>query len=304
MLAHEGEHGFGGGEEFGFGDVADDFGFADGGGEDEGADAAAVLLVAGGEGDEFFGGGFEGWEWAVAEDELRDAVGVFLADGFAGDGYVEGGDAAPGDGFAVEELLVVGGGFDGVADGVAEVEDHAEAGFFFVFADDVGFDADRGGDDMGESGGVTCEDGFGVLFHVAEEFCVVDDAGFDGLLQAGAELRRRKGAEEVGVGEDGLRMVEAADEVFAGDEVDAGLAADRGVDLREERGRNLDVADAAHVDGGEEAGDVADDAATEGEEERVAVGAGGGELLGEGFDAAQALVRFAAGQEEDGWAIL
>ena len=110
------------------------------------------------------------------------------------DGYVEGGDAAPGYGFAVEELFVVGGGFDGVADGVAEVEDHAQAGLFFVFADDVGFDADGGGYDAGEGGGVSCEDGVGVLFHVAEEFCVVDDAGFDGLLQAGAEFRGWKGA--------------------------------------------------------------------------------------------------------------
>jgi hypothetical protein len=33
----------------------------------------------------------------------------------------------------------------------------------------------------------------------------------------------------------------------------------------------LDIANAAHIDGGEEAGDVADDAATEGEEERVSV---------------------------------
>ena len=96
--------------------------------------------------------------------------------------------------------------------------------------------------------------------------------------------------EEVGVGEDGLRVVEAADEVFSGDEVDAGFAADGGVDLGEEGGGDLHVADAAHVDGGEEAGDVADDSATEGEEERVAVGSGGGELLGEGFDAADALV--------------
>jgi hypothetical protein len=50
-LPHEGEHGFGGGEEFGFGYVADDLGFADGYGEDEGADAAAVFLVARGKGD-------------------------------------------------------------------------------------------------------------------------------------------------------------------------------------------------------------------------------------------------------------
>lgn len=117
-------------------------GGAYGGGEDEGADAAAVLLVAGGEGYEFGGGGFEGGERAVAEDELRDAVGFFGLDGVAGDGDVEGGEGAPAYGFAVEELLVVGGGFDGVADGVAEVEDHAEAVLFFVLADDVGFDAD------------------------------------------------------------------------------------------------------------------------------------------------------------------
>ena len=99
---------------------------------------------------------------------------------------------------------------------------------------------------------------------VAEELRVVDDAGFDGLLEAGAKLRGWEGAEEVGVGEDGLRVVEAADEVFSGEEIDAGFAADGGVDLGEEGGGDLDVADAAHVDGCEEAGDVADDASTEG----------------------------------------
>ncbi len=100
---------------------------------------------------------------------MGDAVGVLGLDGVAGDGDVEGGDGAPADGFAVEELLVVGGGLDGVADGVAEVEDHAEAGLFFVFADDVGLDPDGGGDDLRQGcrvgvlfGGVTCiQDGCG-----------------------------------------------------------------------------------------------------------------------------------------------
>src|SRR5271170_4669413 len=91
-FAHEYEHGVGGGQEFGFGDVADDFGVADGGGEDEGADAAAVFLVACGEGYQFFGGGFEWGEWAVAEDQIYDAVGIFLGEGVAGVGYVERGD--------------------------------------------------------------------------------------------------------------------------------------------------------------------------------------------------------------------
>jgi len=200
----------------------------------------------------------------------------------------------------MEELLVVGGGFDGVADGVAEVEDHAEAGFFFVFADDIGFDADAGGDDAGESGGFACEDGFGVLLHVAEELCIVDDAGFDGFLQACVEFGGGKSAEKIYVGEDSLRMVEAADEIFSCGEIDSGFSADGGVDLRQERRRDLDVADAPHVNGSEEAGDVAEDSATEGEEERVAVGSGVGELVGEGFDVGEAFVAFAAREKKNG----
>ena len=121
------------------------------------------------------------------------------------------------------------------------------------------------------------------------------------FLEAGAEFGGREGAEEIDVGEDGEGVVEAADEIFSGQEIDAGFAADGGVDLREKGGRDLHVADAAHVDGGEEAGDVANDAATEGEEQRVAVGSGGGELLGEGFDAAHAFVTLAAGEKEDSW---
>ncbi len=94
--------------------------------------------------------------------------------------------------------------------------------------------------------------------------------------------------------------MEGADEVLAGEEVDAGLAAEGGVDLGEQRGGQADVADAAHVDGGEEAGDVADDAAAEGEQDGVAVGPGEGKLLGEGLDGGEALVRFAGGEKEHG----
>jgi len=47
---HEGEHGVGGGQQLGFGYVVNYLYFADGGGKNEGADAAAVFLVAAGEG--------------------------------------------------------------------------------------------------------------------------------------------------------------------------------------------------------------------------------------------------------------
>ena len=83
-------------------------------------------------------------------------------------------------------------------------------------------------------------------------------------------------------------------------EVDAGLAAEGGVDLGEDGGGHLDVADAAHVDGGEEAGEVADDAAAEGEQDRVAVGAGGASCWARDSTLAQALVALAGREEEDG----
>ncbi len=190
--------------------------------------------------------------------------------------YVQRGDAAPGDRFAVEELAVVGGRLDGVADGVTEVEDHAQAGLLLVLADDLGLDADAGGDDLLQGGGVSRQDGVAVLLHEAEEGWVADDGGLNGLLQAGAEFGGGESAEKVDVAEDGEGVVEGADEVLAGEEVDAGLAAEGGIDLREERGGQANVADAAHVDGGEEAGDVADDAAAKGEKDGVAVGPGEG----------------------------
>ena len=60
--------------------------------------------------------------------------------------------------------------------------------------------------------------------------------------------------------------MEGADQVLAVRRIDAGLAADRGIDLGEERGRDLDEVDAAAQDRGGKAGEVADDAAAEGDD--------------------------------------
>ena len=75
-------------------------------------------------------------------------------------GDADGGEHAPGDCFAVQQLLVFRGGFDGVAQRVAEVEQHAQAGFALVGGDDFGLDADAGGDDFGQAFRVLREDGF------------------------------------------------------------------------------------------------------------------------------------------------
>ena len=97
VFSHQGEHGFGGGEEFGLGDVADDLYGADAGGQDEGERAAAVLLVAGGEGYELCCGCLEGRERPVAENKCDDVVGLSLRNESARQAEVCRGDGTPAD---------------------------------------------------------------------------------------------------------------------------------------------------------------------------------------------------------------
>jgi hypothetical protein len=60
--------------------------------------------------------------------------------------------------------------------------------------------------------------------------------------------------------------VERADQVLAERMVDADLAADGAVDLRQQRRRHVHERDAAQERGGGEAGGVADDAAADGDD--------------------------------------
>ena len=66
-----------------------------------------------------------------------------------------------------------------------------------------------------------------------------------------------------------------ADEVLAQRVVDADLAADRAVDLRQQRRRHLHDRDAAQVRRGREAGDVADDATADGDQRAGSIRAAG-----------------------------
>ena len=84
-----------------------------------------------------------------------------------------------------------------------------------------------------------------------EESLVSEQAIFGDLGITGAELARGERVEQRGVGDHQDRLVEGADEILAMARVDGGLAADRGIDLRQERGRHLHVIDAAaHHRGG------------------------------------------------------
>ncbi len=80
--------------------------------------------------------------------------------------------------------------------------------------------------------------------------------------------------------------------------IDADLAADRAVDLREQRRRDLHHRHAAQVGRRREAGDVADDAAADGDDRRRAIGAGADQRVVDAADGGQVLEAFAVGNED------
>lgn len=260
-------------------------------------DGFFVLVDVGGE--SFGGDAGQGGEWAVEVDDAAEFGGDFGGEVAGDDGEVAGGEHAVGDGFAVEEEGVVRFRFEGVAEGVAVVENAAEAAFLFVSGDDGSFDADAFVNNFFENFRVLGEDVGGAVGEDGEEFGAGDDAVFDDFEEASAVFAGGERVEDGGVDEDGVGLVEGAEEVLAALEVDAGFAADGGVDLGKESGGDLDDGDAAHEDGGEEAADVAADAAAEGDEDAGSVCAAGEHLVGEGFENAEAFVGFAAGEVED-----
>ena len=82
-------------------------------------------------------------------------------------------------------------------------------------------------------------------------------------------------------------------------QVHTGLAADSRVHLRQQRGGDLEQRDAAHEDGGQESGHIGDDAAAVGDHHAGAVAAEFDHFVGQHFEGRQALLLFAARQEED-----
>ncbi len=102
-----------------------------------------------------------------------------------------------------------------------------------------------------------------------------------------------------GVGEHRDRLVERADQVLALGQVDPGLAADRGVDHRQQRGRHLHHVDATVVHRGGEAGGVADHPAAQRDHRVAAQQAPLRELPAQVVDGGERLVVFALAHEED-----
>lgn len=101
------------------------------------------------------------------------------------------------------------------------------------------------------------------FFSSQKKIRLVDQAVFHHFGVAGAEFARTERIEHRRIRQHQIRLVEDANEVLAVAGVDAGLAADGGIDLRQKRGRYLHETYAAADDTGRKTGEIADHAAAE-----------------------------------------
>ena len=109
--------------------------------------------------------------------------------------------------------------------------------------------------------------------------------------------RHGEGFERFGVSEDGSGLMKGANQILAAGMVDAGLAADRRVDLREQRGGHLHERHAALVAGRGKSGHVANNAAAERNDCAVAAEAVRHQHIDDARDGSQRLVRLAIRQD-------
>ena len=174
-----------------------------------------------------------------------------------------------------EPVGIAGEGFERVTEGVAEIEQSARAlllrssaATMAALARALVSTAWRR-----SAPGVRRRFPRPIRFEPGEERRIAEQPVFHHLGIAGTELARAERRQHGDVGEHQARLVEGADQVLALPGVDAGLAADRGVDLGQQRGRHLHDADAAPQDAGGEAGQVADHAAAEGDDAVAALDA-------------------------------
>ena len=126
--------------------------------------------------------------------------------------------------FAVQPVAVAHLGFDGMAEGVAEVEQGPDALFFFVLLNDVRLHLAAVADGIGDSGLLVLHNTGHGLFEPSEKINVAEQGVFDDFGKPRGKFTRRKGLQSGSIGDDGLGLVKRADHVFAEGMVDASFS--------------------------------------------------------------------------------
>ena len=184
-------------------------------------------------------------------------------------------------------------GLNAMADGVAEIEGFAHPVLLFVLLHDVLFEAEAAVDDLADP-----------RVHIAffkdgKQLRVGQQAGLDGLGQAVDVVAAGQGGQRLRVHDDQFGLPESAHDVFGVAQVHGGLAANGGIDHGEGGGGAVDEINAAHVDGGRKACQVAHDTAAHGDDQVAPAHIEFQHLAQDGLQNFKALAGLALGHGDD-----
>src|SRR5262245_46084529 len=126
----------------------------------------------------------------------------------------------------------------------------------------------------------------------------VYEAIFGDFGVAGTAFARRQRVEHARIGEHHLRLMKDAQEVLAMAGIDPGLAAHRGIDLSQQRGRYLHEIHAAPNDASGKAGKISDDASAECNHRIAPLKARGKDLIDHFLQGVKALCLFSRRQND------
>ena len=188
-------------------------------------------------------------------------------------GEIEGHGHAGADRLAMQQLRTEAGfRFQRMAERMAEVEESAQIGrLAFVGGHDAGLRKAALLDGIGPCRGIAAEHRRAVGLAPIPERRIVDQPVLGHFGIARQQLATRQAVEHRGIGQHEARLIEGADKVLAVARVDAGLAADRRVDLGQEGRRYLDEIDATQQHRGGKAREIADHAAAQSDQGRLAI---------------------------------
>ena len=186
----------------------------------------------------------------------------------------------------------------GMAEGVAEIEEGASPRLPLVLGHDLSLHPHRLRHRPGERRRVPGQHVRAPCLQPLEEGPVPQQAVFQHLCIAGAQLPHRQGDQHVDVRQHTPGLVEGPDQVLAPGGVDGGLAADGAVHLCQQRGGQLHEVDAALVDGRGKAGQVADHPAAQGGDHVPPVQGLGQQPVAEIGQALEALGLLPRGQDD------
>ena len=220
----------------------------------------------------------------VARDHTTVLGDAIVVDAVELPGDLGGVDETDRDRFAVMQV-VVARGLERMGERVSVVQDRTAPALALVARHDVGLDAHARRDTLVERQRV--------------EVATAEEVVLGHLAQTAAHFARRQRRQHRGVADDGVRLPVRAHEILAFGQVHTRLAPDGGVDLSQQRRRDMDDGYATVVAGRGEPRDIGDHASPDGDDDIGACEAPLREPAAQRLDRRERLGFFTLADEED-----